>query len=124
MWTRLTLTLTLIAFVLTGCSYFKKQERLDLAPFAERTVSLAADIEYGGHLKYFFNYSDFPEQSVFAGDDNPYREHLGNLRLRHNLHDRAIGNLDESPEVFIGHSPTSLSDIRGDRDRRPAHLAR
>ena len=47
MWTRLTLTLTLVAFVLTGCSYFKKKERLDLAPFAERTVSLAADIEYG-----------------------------------------------------------------------------
>ena len=47
MWTRLTLALTLIAFVLTGCSYFKNKERLDLAPFAERTVSLAADIEYG-----------------------------------------------------------------------------
>ncbi len=46
------------------------------------SLSPAADIEYGGHLKYFFNYSDFPEQSVFAGDDNPYREHLGNLRLR------------------------------------------
>jgi hypothetical protein len=45
-------------------------------------LSPAADIEYGGHLKYFFNYSDFPDQSVFAGDDNPYREHLGNLRLK------------------------------------------
>ena len=45
-------------------------------------LSSAADIEYGGHLKYFFNYSDFPDQSVFAGDDNPYREHLGNLRLK------------------------------------------
>jgi hypothetical protein len=42
----------------------------------------AADTEYGGHLKYFFNYSDFPDESVFAGDDNPYREHLGNLRLK------------------------------------------
>jgi len=41
-----------------------------------------ADTDYGGHLKYFFNYSDFPDQSVFAGDANPYREHLGNLRLK------------------------------------------
>lgn len=42
----------------------------------------AAETNFGGHLKYFFNYSDFPDQSVFAGDANPYREHLGNLRLK------------------------------------------
>ena len=45
-------------------------------------MPLAADIDVGGHLKYFFSYSDFPEQSVFAGDANPYREQLGNLRLK------------------------------------------
>ena len=45
-------------------------------------IPLAADIDYGGHLKYFFNYSDFPDQSVFADADNPYHEHLGNLRLK------------------------------------------
>ena len=45
-------------------------------------LSLAAEFDYGGHLKYFFNYSDFPDESVFDGDDNPYREHLGNLRLK------------------------------------------
>ncbi len=45
-------------------------------------MSLAAEVDYGGHLKYFFSYSDFPEQSVFAGDENPYREQLGNLRLK------------------------------------------
>jgi len=43
---------------------------------------LAAEFDAGGHLKYFFSYSDFPEQSVFAGKDNPYREQLGNLRLK------------------------------------------
>ncbi|MEN8206505.1 MAG: hypothetical protein ABFS24_10895 [Pseudomonadota bacterium] len=45
-------------------------------------ASLAAEIDYGGHLKYFYTYSDFPDQSVFDGNDNPYREHLGNLRLK------------------------------------------
>jgi hypothetical protein len=64
MWTRLTLALTLVAFVLTGCSYFKQQERLDLAPFAERTVSLAADIEYGmtkgGRAHYLRKYKKDP----------------------------------------------------------------
>jgi len=43
---------------------------------------LAAEFDAGGHLKYFFSYSDFPKQSVFAGEDNPYREQLGNLRLK------------------------------------------
>jgi len=42
----------------------------------------ATELDYGGHLKYFFTYSDFPDKSVFAGDDNPYSEHLGNLRLK------------------------------------------
>jgi hypothetical protein len=45
-------------------------------------MSQAAAVDYGGHLKYFFSYSDFPQQSVFAGDENPYREQLGNLRLK------------------------------------------
>jgi hypothetical protein len=42
----------------------------------------AADIDYGGHVKYLFNYSDFPGNSIFTSDDNPYSEHLGNLRLK------------------------------------------
>ena len=42
----------------------------------------ATELDYGGHLKYFFTFSDFPDKSVLAGDDNPYREHLGNLRLK------------------------------------------
>ncbi|RKZ08265.1 hypothetical protein DRQ32_09275 [bacterium] len=44
MWTRA--ILLLIVLSTAGCSYFQKSARLDLAPFAERTVSLAADIEY------------------------------------------------------------------------------
>ena len=45
-------------------------------------TALATDLDFGGHLKYFYNFSDFPDESVFAGDDNPYSEHLGNLRLK------------------------------------------
>jgi hypothetical protein len=50
-------------------------------------TSVAADAYYDGHLKYFYNYADFPGSSVFAGPANPYREHLGNLRL--NLESRS-----------------------------------
>jgi hypothetical protein len=44
MYTRVILILAAIS--VAGCSYLKSSQRLDLAPFAERTVSLAADIEY------------------------------------------------------------------------------
>lgn len=33
--------------VLNGCSSLRSTKRLDLAPFAEHTISLASDIEYG-----------------------------------------------------------------------------
>ena len=33
--------------LLAGCSTFKKSQRMDLSPFAEYTVNLAADIEFG-----------------------------------------------------------------------------
>lgn len=36
-----------VLFLLAGCSTFKKSQKLDLSPFAEYTVSLAADIEFG-----------------------------------------------------------------------------
>ena len=45
-------------------------------------TALATDLDFGGHVKYFYTFSDFPDKSVFAGDDNPYSEHLGNLRLK------------------------------------------
>ena len=32
---------------LTGCSHFRATQHLDLAPFAENTISLASEIEYG-----------------------------------------------------------------------------
>ena len=64
-------------------------------------MSTAADIEYGGHLKYFFNYSDFPKQSVLAGEDNPYHEHLGNLRLRLEARDaRWSGDINYVADVL------------------------
>ena len=58
MYTRMILAFS--AVLLSGCSYFKSSERLDLAPFAERTVSLAADIEYSvitrGNVHYLREY--------------------------------------------------------------------
>ena len=36
-----------ILSIQTGCSYLRSEQRLDLAPFAENTISLAAEIEYG-----------------------------------------------------------------------------
>ena len=61
---RTRLTLFALAFTLTGCSYFQRAEHLDLAPFAERTVSLAADIEYGmtkgGSAHYLREYRTDP----------------------------------------------------------------
>ena len=45
-------------------------------------TALATDLDFGGHLKYFYTFSDFPDESVFAGDDTPYREHIGSLRLK------------------------------------------
>jgi len=40
--------ITLCAVVVfTGCSSFRATTRLDLAPFAENTISLASDVEYG-----------------------------------------------------------------------------
>jgi hypothetical protein len=54
-----------LAFVTSGCSYFRGQERLDLNPFAERTVSLAADIEFAiiqsNSAHYLRDYRNDPE---------------------------------------------------------------
>jgi len=45
-------------------------------------TTAAAETEFGGHVKLFYTYSDFPTDSVFAETANPYREALGNLRLK------------------------------------------
>ncbi len=45
-----------------------------------------AETNFGGHVKYFYSYSDFPDDSVFAESANPYRESLGNLRLKAESH--------------------------------------
>ena len=70
MWMRLILVLA--ALSVSGCSYFKGKQRLDLAPFAERTVALAADIEYGslqsGSAHYLRDYREDPV--VVANKEN------------------------------------------------------
>ncbi|MGB5768037.1 MAG: hypothetical protein WBM38_15010, partial [Arenicellales bacterium] len=46
------------------------------------TPLAAAETEFGGHVKFFYTYSDFPDKSVFSEQADPYRESLGNLRLK------------------------------------------
>jgi hypothetical protein len=58
----------LVAFVIltalvTGCSYVQQTKHLDFKPFAEYTVSLAADIEYGitqNRVHYLRDFRDDP----------------------------------------------------------------
>jgi len=63
---RITLVLVLTGFaLLAGCSQLRSTQRLDLAPFAEYTVNLAADIEYGltkgARVRYLQDYRGDPE---------------------------------------------------------------
>lgn len=46
-----------------------------------------AEVEAGGHLKAFYNYSDYPEDSLLDGPHNPYHERLLNLRLKAEFND-------------------------------------
>lgn len=41
-----------------------------------------AETSFGGHVKYFYTYSDFPDSSVYSASADPYRESLGNVRLK------------------------------------------
>jgi hypothetical protein len=54
-------------------------------------TAAVAETNFGGHAKYFYSYSDFPDNSVYAENANPYRESLGNLRLKAETHS---GNWD------------------------------
>lgn len=62
----LTILALLILFLLSapGCSQFKSNQRLDFAPFAEYTIGLAMDIEFGlaerQRIKYLRPYLDDP----------------------------------------------------------------
>ena len=53
-----------IITLLPGCSYLKQSQRLDLSPFAEYTVTLASDIEYGmtkgSRIHYLMDYRADP----------------------------------------------------------------
>ena len=46
------------------------------------TSVAAAETELGGHVKFFYTYADFPDKSVFSDEADPYKESLGNLRLK------------------------------------------
>ncbi len=65
--------------LITGCSYMRSSQRLNLAPFAEHTISLAMDIEYNaadtGRIPYLRRYQNDPV--VLS-----YREEWGKVRQR------------------------------------------
>jgi hypothetical protein len=42
----------------------------------------AAEATFGGHLKYFYTYTNFPDDSALSALADPYRESLGNMRLK------------------------------------------
>ncbi len=52
---------------LFGCSYFKGNRRMNLTPFAENMITLAADVQYGLAQKrpiYIREYLDIPEANT------------------------------------------------------------
>lgn len=72
-----------------------------------------ADPGFGGHIKYFFTYTDFPDDSAFSSIASPYRESLGNMRLKANTR---AGRWDaELHYVLNGLYSKDLSDciVRG-----------
>lgn len=61
---------------LFGCSYFKGRRRMNLTPFAENMITLAADIQYGLAQKrpiYIRKYLDAPEADTLRIYGNKIR---------------------------------------------------
>lgn len=61
---------------LFGCSYFKGRRRMNLTPFAENMITLAADIQYGLAQKrpiYIRKYLDIPEADTLRIYGNKIR---------------------------------------------------
>ena len=46
------------------------------------TSTAAADTSLGGHVKYFYTYTNFPSDSAYTAIGDPYTESLGNLRIK------------------------------------------
>ena len=61
---------------------FKTRHSLCLLALFCLSSTAVAETTFGGHAKFFYTYSDFPDDSVFTSIGNPYRESLGNLRLK------------------------------------------
>ncbi|HDZ77747.1 MAG TPA: hypothetical protein ENH39_00380, partial [Gammaproteobacteria bacterium] len=59
--------------------FFKHLHIVFLLSLASTAI---AETTFGGHVKYFYTYSDFPDDSVLATEADPYQESLGNLRLK------------------------------------------
>ena len=53
------LGLALLVALIVGCSYVRPTKRLDFKPFAEYTITLAADIEYGLGSNQIYYLRDF-----------------------------------------------------------------
>ncbi len=64
-WSALLLVLIItVALLLPGCANFRSHKRIDLTPFAENMIEMAADIQYGlaqENVVYLRNYMNIPE---------------------------------------------------------------
>ncbi len=72
----------LLLSIVSGCSYFKERRRVNLAPFAENTIALTADIQYGlsqFHPVYLYHHLDGPKVEVLVQRWKRLRRILGGV---------------------------------------------
>ena len=58
-----------VIYLMCGCSLFKPTTRMDMAPFAENTIAMVADISYGlnqEHSVYLRKYISGPPPAEYA----------------------------------------------------------
>jgi hypothetical protein len=65
-----------IAIALSGCSYIKSQQRVDITPFAENTINLVSEVNYGLNTRsavYLREYIDEPEVAEYREEWSHFR---------------------------------------------------
>jgi hypothetical protein len=67
------LVLVVLIALFAGCSYMQQSEHLDFKPFAEYTISLAADIEYGIGQQRIYYLRDFRRDPVFGKTEDRWK---------------------------------------------------
>jgi len=65
--------LAVLVALVAGCSYVKKTKHLDFKPFAEYTISLAADIEYGLNQQRAYYLRDYRRDPYLQQHDDLWK---------------------------------------------------